>query len=408
MANNIITSTLVKDLAFGFSKENIFTKLANSDYIDNFGENAGGFISGQTINVKQCGSPTVTTGLAVAAQDIVDRVLPVTISDSDIYSVAFEVGSLEEYTDLGGRERFWNDYGQEIVASLGAQVQKAAAQVMQKSAYLTPVDTVAKFNASSFSTIDPVEDVVALADYQRLSYQDRNMVTNSRDASSLRKSLSNSFNDITNSDIQRRARIGNLSGFDFYQTPTIPKHVAGTGAGTAGVTVTALSADGLTLSLAGLAAAATLKAGDRISIPSVKLLNQIAKDESDYGLVVTVSADAVASGAGAIDVVLSAPLLATGPHRNVSALPAAAASVEIYADRRSNFAFTKQGLTMVTLPMAKIAGADSTVVKDKDSGCWMHMTYQGSATSGKNIMRVSLLCAFAVFPEYVIEYPVKS
>ncbi len=162
------------------------------------------------------------------------------------------------------------------------------------------------------------------------------------------------------------------------------------------------------MSLAGLAAAATLKAGDRISIPSVKLLNQIAKDESDYGLVVTVSADAVASGAGAIDVVLSAPLLATGPHRNVSALPAAAASVEIYADRRSNFAFTKQGLTMVTLPMAKIAGADSTVVKDKDSGCWMHMTYQGSATSGKNIMRVSLLCAFAVFPEYVIEYPVKS
>lgn len=128
-------------------------------------------------------------------------------------------------------------------------------------------------------------------------------------------------------------------------------------------------------------------------------------------MVVTAVEDAtVAAGTADIAVKISEPLHATGAFTNVSALPAASATVKMFPSHRKNFFYPRQGFTAASLPIGDIYGADNSDVgasKQTGAGFKAKVIIQGSAQKGINLFRMSSLFVARAFARHIVVVPSK-
>ena len=421
MATNTFSTTsfIARTETEFFDQKSPILNTANRNYLEQFNSNAD-YATGGSINIKVPGYQSVTTGLATTAQDLTDKVVPYTITDDDLYNVTNELDLLTEHFDVvGGRQALTkmgkqaivDNYCTPIFLALEAKLKAVAALKMARASYLSPIDEPSKLGSiNSYSDVSEVEELMTDLKFSR---DKRYAMMNTADARQIADSLQNSFQPILNKNITQTARIGGpekgrLASFDMYISPDIENHVAGEQfAVSPTFTIGAIATDGSTITFAGVDAVATrlFKAGDRISIPSVNIIDPVGKIEKRWKLVVTVAADAVGDGAGNCQVTLSEPLVASGMHANVNSLPAVAAAAEMFDSHKLNFFYVPSGLSAVPLPLKDIIGADNSNVQYKANQVPVKTISQGSVTAFKNTFRNSMLVGIKAFAGYVVVLP---
>ena len=412
MPNVLQTSNLiVQGMTQNFEQGSPIFNTANLDYVSEYTK--PGYDKGDTINIRVPGYPSVTTGLSVSAQDFDDRVVPFTLSESDIYNVTRELNLYEGRTDFaGGSKEAIARYATQQALAMEAKIESQCVTKLTQSAYLTPIDRLSKLQA--LNSYSGVQNVTTMARKLKFSQDDLVFMMNCDDAASVRNSLQNMFNPAINTGITKRAVLGNLASMDIFESADMSApHVASKSANRVDLTVQAVAADGTSITLQNFTANDTdvLKAGDRIAIPSVNVLDPISKVATNYTLVVTVApaADGTltydADGSGHATFLLSEPLFAAGEHANVSALPAVSAATEVFPSYKLNFAYTQAGLSAIPLPLGDIHGADMSSLAKSSGRIPVRSYMQGVNTSFVNTFRISMFVAIKVFPQYVIAVP---
>lgn len=401
-----------------YVQKNPLYNTANRKYVEQFSQQM--YATGGTINIKVPSYPAVQRGLAVTPTAIQDLVIPYTITTDDIYNVTRELSVYEEiFNILGKGNALTKDQKQAVVdnyaypayQSIAGAVETTAATRLLTTSYLSPIDGIDKLGGintySSISQIDTMCEVMKLAN-------DRYLVMNEYDAQTVTDSLQNMFNTSINTNITKNARVGGadkgrLAGFDVYRSTQILPHNAGPEAGNLGITVTNVSSDGSQITLAGVGAFTNvrIKAGDRISIPSVHLVSPVTFTSTPYRLVVTAAQDANGDGAGNVVVTLSYPLMVNGEHQNVDSLPAPSAPAAVFPDYNPNYAYVPSGLSVVPMRLAQIRGADNST-NAGELKVPVNVYIQGLVEGGTNIFRISTLIGIRAFAPYVITVPSKA
>lgn len=411
-----VSNLVAKSMTQFFVQKSPLANTSNRDFVETFAQQ--GYATGGTINVKVPAYPQVQRGLAVTASGIQDLVIPYTIVENDIYSVARELSLYESRFDiLGGdkaltanvKKAIVDNYAYPAYQAIEAQMEATAALRLKTTAYLSPVDGVDVLG--SLNTYTGMANIEAMAEQLKLD-PERYMVMNVTDATNVTTSLQNMFNAAINDNITKNARVGGpdkgrLAGMDIFRSTEFTRHIAGPLAATSGITVSSLAADGVTLTLTGVPTTAgnLVKAGDRFSIPAVNLVSEINQNLLSYRLVVVAAADANGNNDGTVTVIISYPLMASGEHINVNALPTGGDSVFVFPSHNVNFMYTKSGLAFVPLPLGDIYGAANSSTRGDDSDIPVKVTLQGQVSEFTNIFRISTLVGIRAFAPYVIAVP---
>jgi hypothetical protein len=411
-----VSSLIAKDMTSFFEQKSPIFNSSNHDYVDEFMQQS--YMTGGAINVKIPGSPQSTRGLSTTASAIQDLVIPYTITEQDIYNVTRNLNATDTLFKIAGKDKaltkadrkaIVDNYAYPAYQKIEADIEQECVTRLKSTAYISPIDTIEKMTASTVNNYNAISECDQLAIDLKLS-GDRFMMMNTRDARLVSNSLQNYFAQnyalpvLKNSWVGGNGDKGNLAGFDLYRSTELKKHTAGT-LGQAGttLTVTSVSDDGSSITFSGAVAntAVQIVAGDRISIPAVNLVDNITHTDINWKLVVTASDDARGDGAGNITVNISYPLMASGEHQNVTALPTGSAYV--FPSRWLNYAYTKTGISTVPLMLPEIYGAVNN--ESKANPFPVRVILQGAALDLQNNYRISSMVGIQVFAPYVIELP---
>lgn len=420
MANAFEVSNLIAQSTTEFYvQKNPLINSANRQFVGTFKQN--GYATGGSIDIKVPGYPTVQRGLAVTAQDIQDLIISYTITENDIYSVPRNLSVYEEIFDiLGGegaltavqKKAIVDNYAWPAYEALAGETERTAASRLKTTAFISPIDGLDVFG--SLNTFSGVNKVTTLMNELKWS-NERYFMMNEQDSAAVAESLQNMFNPVINKRITETALVGGpdkgrLAGLDCYHVADLLRHTAGDLAGVSGITFDSISGDGTEITLSNVTATTDtlILAGDRISIPSVYLLNPITFAVLSTRLVVTAAADADGDGAGNVTFVISFPLMASGEHANVSALPSNGAPCDVFPDYKLNFAYVPSGLSAVPLPLGDIYGAKNSNVTIKGNGMVpIKVQLQGSVLDYTNVYRISQLIGIRAFAPYCMAYPTR-
>lgn len=418
MANLTATTTFVaREMGEFWLNLNPLFMIANRNYVGQF--QVKGYAPGNHINVKIPGSPSVERGLAVSAQPIQDVVIPLTITEDDIYNVTYSLDLYDErfnFVDpikaltVPEKEALVDNYAMPAYQSLSVEQEVEAAFRLKTSGMYTPIDEISKLGGlNNFSSVSAVN---VFMDYMQYQTNERYFVTNLTDSNSVSNSLQNSFVNAYNKKITESAFVGgsaqkgNLAGMDMFKSQNFYPHEAGALAGETGITVSAIDSTGTEVTLTGVPSttAQLVNAGDKFSITSVNILTPIGHKVTPFKLVLTALDDADGDGAGNVVITLPYPLMASGMHSNVSALPAPGAAVVVYPSTNVNYAMVPSGLSIVPLPLGDIAGASNSSQTSLNK-CPVKAYIQGSVNTGVNIFRIAQLVGIRAFTPYVVPVP---
>jgi hypothetical protein len=395
-------------------------------------ENHPGYGVSDVIGIKKPGYPTVQRGISTTAEAIIDAVESYTISDNDIYNISYDVNIRKiQMQVVGGRVAFCSDpnrnpdnakelnpqarsmidnYVYPAAIAIKGDIETELSTKARDAAFYTPIDEPSKLG--SVNSYSSISSVTALMD--DLGFMMNRMgCMNVNDGKEVADSLQNMFNETINDNITKEARLGGpdkgrLAGQDIYTSNTIPlTEEAPQFSVSPTFTVASVAVDGSSITFSGVDAVGTLliNAGTLISIPSVRLINQVTKKVLQTKLVVTAAQDANGDGAGKVTVILSEPLVVTGMQANVDSLPAVAAPAELFPAHRNNFFYVPMGIIANPIRLGDIVGADNARYNLKQANCDVTCYIQGLVNNGVNTYRMSSLVPTLAFARYLVHLP---
>lgn len=421
-ANIFQVSSLVARTITEFNNTiNFIYSTANQDYVESFEQRM--YATGGTISIKVPGYPQVQTGLSVTPSAIQDLVVPYTITEDDIYSVPRELSILDPQFNVLGydasltkavKDRIVDNYAYPSFLALMARLESELYYKLKIAAWYSPIDELSKLGGvNNFSSVQSVDTMMGKL---RLPNMSRSMIFNYDDAASVSASLQNNFfNNGINEKVTEEAWIGGssdkgrLAGLDCFRSNNFFTHEAGALVGETDLTVVSVSSDGTEIVIGGAPSVTSklINAGDRISIPSINWVDPVTKNVLSTKVVVAAAEDANGDGTGQVTLTLKYPILASGEHANVSALPAFNAPVYVFPDYNFNVAYTKSGLSVVPLNMYDIYGAANSDSKSEQS-VPVKVNMQGQVTAYQNVFRISQLVGTEAFTPYLVALPSKA
>jgi hypothetical protein len=416
MSNEFQVSNLIAKATTEFNEQRspIFNT-ANRKYEGMYEQKE--YATGGNIAIKIPGYPQQQNGLSVTPQGIQDLVVNYPITPEDIYNVPRQLNVYEQMFNIlrGTRALTDNDkaaivdnYAYPAYEALEGAIESKCALELKTNAFYSPIDTIDKLSAvNNYSSISSVTTL-----FRNLKLgNERYLMMNNDDAQSVADSLQNSFVKPLNKDITYEALVGGpdkgrLAGLDMYMSSELRPHQAGQLAGASGMTVTAISADGLTLTISGVPANSSqqINAGDRFSIPGIFWVDPITKAVLSTRVTVAASEDSDGNGDGTIQLVLNYPLLFSGEHANISATPAAGNPIYGFGDYNLNFAYVPSGLNAVAVKMTDVFGAINSDVKGNVK-VPTKVYMQGTVSNLNNIFRISMIAAIKAITPYIICLP---
>jgi len=358
--------------------------------------------AGDTVNVRLRNFGKVQRGNTVTAVDVVESSLPLTLQQLYSYPVTYTTDDLS--TKLRANtwmERVFYPGVDTLIAEINKDIAANAALIAHNwtGTVGTPVN--------SFAAVDSVS---AQMDEMAIPMYDRYMALTPANSSALKSSLQNAFNQTLNTEISLQSKLGHLSTFDMFSEQLIATHSAYAGAiGTPIVNGAVTS--GNTIVLSGLTASITgiFKAGDVIEISDVYKVDPISKSDTGRLMQFVVTADADSTAGGACTILVSPTIIgdSTSPNQNIVNVPALVtneipngATVTRPATHKSNIAYTKESLYMVTPPLAKMDAPESDTFKDPESGVSIRVSKSSEILDNRNVMRMDVLCGFLWIPSH--------
>lgn len=213
--------------------------------------------------------------------------------------------------------------------------------------------------------------------------------------------------------------IGNLAGFQTFESVNLKNHLTGARGGTPLVkgasqnktyadTKTTnsqtLTIDGASNSITGWA-----KAGDVFTIAGVYAVNPVpgegttGKTVMPYLQQFTVLADANSDGTGNVSLTISPAIITTGPYQTVSAAPAAAAALTFMGTAATlypqNMTFHKNALALVTVPLEMPDGV-AFKAQENDEGLSVRIVKAYDIDTDDDVIRADIMFgAKAIYPD---------
>lgn len=390
MANSLLTTDLITREILSILRQKLtFLRRINRRYDDKFAVN--GAKIGDTISIRVPTHGKIRNGRAMDAGDMVDKVVPLTISDQMGVDLVINSSDLTlTIDDL--RERYLD----QRISDLAAGIEAAVISRALPFTYLT-VD-----NADGVLTFEEaLKANKILTDMNAPS--DRFMLTNTTGTIQVVNNVKNQFN--SQNQIGKQYEDGLMfrsAGFDWYETSNMPTQ---TMSAATGYLVNGANQTGTSLIVD--TGAGAFKAGDRFTIANVFSVNRATKQNTGNLQTFVVTADKVA-GAGTISI--QPEILGPGnDNQTVSALPADNAAITFQAAVNGtgvNLAFTRDFVTFATVDLQMPPAGTVKASRMEFDGISLRMIQDFDTRNDQMLYRVDILWGSAVLrPELGVVIP---
>lgn len=411
MANQFSVTELVANTALAkFENNNSFVMTANRGYEGDFKMQE--YRIGDTVNIRRQNHFTVGDGRIGTIQDVDEETTPLVVNHQ--YHVLTEYNSKELTLEVdNGVERFSERYVepavQEIIKQIETQVALDGVQQVNFATGTpgTPVNTFAVVDLVGAKMLEQGMPILRDA-YMGLSV---------RDASALKSSLQNNFNDTLNDDISFYSRLGHLSYFDIFQNQSIARQTTGSLAGSPVVNGQVNSGNTIVMDGATPSQTGVFRVGDVVTFAGSNSVNPIGRSDTGQ-LMQFVVLDTGADPDGNIDsdvggnVTISvAPSIVSDladARRNVTSPILDGAAVSILGvvapgtpvTYNVNLAYAKRGLDLVVPPLETIDVNRTYVKTSPDTNVSLRVSFQGDILNDVNVMRLDALCGWKWHGQY--------
>lgn len=345
-------------------------------------------------------------GLTASDSTLIEQFINVPIQEP--INVMFPYNAYDEIFTYGGpnnKPKIAQGFNERIAMPMSLAIKAKLEQFIMedcnRSFYMT-VGT-AGTALSSFASISPVN---ALWTRMELPTANKMIIMSPENYSSLGAGMTTLFNPGFTSPILKELNIQQTAGWGLMASEFVTEHVYGT-AVTDSCTVNTTMVEGSNTLLMTIGAGHTVLAGDLFSIANVNGVSPRAKiNQGLMGFVASV--DANVSGTVAT-ITLSVNIYSEGPLQNVDRLPTAGDVVTWKAalvnGRRvctKNYAIIPDSLTVISIKMPDINGANNSEATDPSTQMRMHVAMQGVIDTYVNRIRTDLAAVWKAFPPYGI------
>lgn len=360
---------------------------------------------GETLRVKLPQRFTVRDGLGYSPQAI--NRINTTITCNQIFGVDFEWDSAEKALNMErGEDQVRSQYIEPIMAQLAQEIDSRCIQWAYQNT--NNIVGVLGTNPTTITTFQQARQ--RLIEKACPPGKKKGMVIAPSINTSLVPALANTFNPTSEISKQyKEGSIGILSGFDWYESPALYKHTAGTWASTVSVKGASQSGSSLTITATG---GDTFNVGDVFSIANVKAVNpstrRVIDTSNNAQFVVTQALTAVGGG---IDVIQISPSI-FGPgsqYQNVDLLPVDGATMTLFPGTTGpnglsglqNLAITEDAFALVGVQLEKPKAVEvSSQTRDPESGIAIRFVRAWDNIQSKMTNRFDVLLGFGnLYPD---------
>jgi hypothetical protein len=353
MPNNILTIDMITRKALEILENNlVITRNVNRQYDDSFA--VEGAKIGSTLRIRLPDRALVTDGAALQTQDDNEQFTTLSVTSQKHIGINFTSAELTMQLD-DFAERVLKPRISQLAASVDADVANAFRSI--NNSVGTPGTT-------------PSTSLVLLQAQQKLNenaavMSPRYATVNPAANAGLVEGMKGLFNptDTISKQFKNGMMGTGVLGFDEVNMSQSIKTLA-TGTRTNGTVTSTVSAQGTSsISLSGLGANATVKAGEVFTINGVFAVNPQIRESTGSLQQFVVTADAVASGAGVATVsIFPAIYTATNALATVDVFPSASAVVTWVGGASSQYAqnlvYHKDAITFATADLLLPQGVD--------------------------------------------------
>lgn len=237
-----------------------------------------------------------------------------------------------------------------------------------------------------------------------------------RVSAGLANTLSTVFNMTVNRGALLDGFIGHLSGFDFFKTNFLVRHVSGlgqaggsppTGFHLAGTVTNGPITGGNTISVTGVVATSLVfKKGDLLYIDpasGVFMVNPLTYEALSTPAQFVVTADVISTGGGTADIPVNPTIVISGARQNISAAIPNGAQIIMANDFNDSIAFHNQAIVFAAPPIKELKGGVEAVTSYSDL-YKMAMTYSLGADIRNYVQldRIDIIAGVAINPEFAV------
>jgi len=401
MANQNLTITMITKESLRVLHNNlVYTKGVDRQYSNEFAKT--GAKIGSTVNVRMPNTYYVRTGKTVAIQDNSETYVPVTLTTQ--YGVDFNFSSAELSLDI---DAFSTRYITPAMARLSSQIDfdglALAKKVYNNVGVPGSPPGTSGGSGIAISTCPEVYLNAGMLMDNSATPRDnlRSMIINPRAQAKSITGLSGLFQDSNRlAEQYRNGVMGQALGFEFGMDQNVNTLTCGTRAATAAIN--GAGQTGATLSVSGLGASATVKAGEKFSIASVNSVNPENQQDTGLSAQFTVLSDATANASGVASLSISPSITVIGStvsNGTVTAGPANGAVVTWIGTASTtypmNLAYHRDFCTLATcdLPLPRDAEFAAREVYD---GISMRFVSGYDINNDNFIYRIDVLAGWAV------------
>lgn len=391
MANSLLTTSLItREILSVLRQKLTFLRKINMEYDDRFA--VTGAKIGSTIEVRVPTHGKVRSGRIMDAGNMVDRVVPLSITDQSGVDLVYS--SAELALDI---DDFRARYLDQPIADLASQIESS---VLSRA-----LPYAANFVANSDGKLDLKEALLAnkmLTD--NLAPTKRFLVTNTSGTVQVVDQLKGLFNSQDRlAEQYEDGLMARAAGFDWFETTNMPSQAYGTSAIPGTYDINGAVTDGSS-SIPIDTGTGTILAGQHVTFAGVYAVHPQTKVSTGVLRTFVVTAN-YAGGTGNLQI--SPAIQLAGPEQNVTALPADGADVAVLGATGQtgvNLGFARDFLTFATVDMPLPENKDAS--RMQFDGLSLRMIRDYDTINDQFLNRVDILWGSAVLrPEFGVVIP---
>lgn len=361
MANTTLTASIIaKEAVMILDNELVAAKKVFRGYEDDFSQKVNGYKAGDTITIRKPTDFTVRDGAVLAAQDVTEGSLTMTVNKRKGVDFAFS--------------------SSDLTLKIGELSDRVIKPAMIQLANQIDTDVLAEYRNVPSWVGTPGQVINSFSDFYKgperlneyaVSMDDRCALLSPADEAGMVGAQTALYIQNAANEAYRKGSLGMVGGVDTYMSQNVPTHITGVGTGTPTVngaaqdTTYALTKDTNTQTIITTAWTASttgiVKAGDVLTFAGVFAVNPVTKATLPFLKQFVVVADATSGAAGATTITISPPMIASGAFKTVSAAPASGAAITFTGTGgtgyRQNMIFNKNAFALVTVPLVSPPGA---------------------------------------------------
>lgn len=358
MSNTTLTADIIAKEALMHVEANLgFLKTIHRAYEEEFDQKVNGYEIGNTVSIRRPADFTIRSGAVMQLQNVIEGKVPLVVDQQ-----------------LGVDFRFTSE---ELTLKIGELGERVIKPAIVNLVHEVGRDVLAKLYVGLYNWIATAgTSIDSFADFavgpQRLDemcvpMEGRAAVLHPADHWGLLGSQTALFIQDAARGAYREASLGMIGGVDTYMAQIAPRHTVGTRDdstpltdGAAAVNVvdydTVKNTWQQTLVTDGWDSAATIKAGDVFTIADTYMVNPRTKQATNILQQFVVMEDVVANATTTNDteIVISPPIITSGPHQTVNAYANDKAIVNVgtaSAIYRQNLFYHKNTMALAVVPM---------------------------------------------------------